>query len=39
VVGIELARSPDSPVHLLWYGLLAVCLVAGGVASTALDGH
>jgi hypothetical protein len=39
MVGIELARSPDSPVHLLWYGLLAACLVAGGVASTALDGH
>lgn len=32
MVAILVALSPDSPVHLLWYALLAVCLFVGAVS-------
>lgn len=34
-VALEAAVGPDSPAHLVWYGVLAACL-AGGAAAGAL---
>lgn len=34
-VAIAFVLGPDSPVHLVWYGLLALCL-SSGVASVAV---
>lgn len=34
---IEVLLEPDSPAHLVWYGALTVCIVAGAATWTALE--
>lgn len=31
MVLIETTMTPESPVHFLWYGLMLLCFVAGGI--------
>ena len=31
MAAIEVAVSPASPVHLIWYGVLLCCFVGGGL--------
>jgi len=36
MAAIEVWLSPDSPVHLVWYAALLVCLVAGAALRESL---
>lgn len=35
---IEATMVPESPVHFLWYGLLLLCFIAGGILRNVYAG-
>lgn len=39
MAAIEAGMTPDSPVHLVGYGALAVCLVGGGAVAARVHGR
>lgn len=38
MIVIEATLNPESPVHFLWYGLILLCFLAGGILRTVYAG-